>query len=78
MQGDPLPKRLKVVQKSRTGQPVVDLTFTSWDLAPKITDATFVPKVPAEYEGIASCSGPRRSRARRPRHLRSPRRRAKK
>ena len=53
MQGDPLPLRLKVVQKSRKGQPTVDLTFTSWDLAPQITDATFVPKVPADYEGIA-------------------------
>ena len=25
----------------------------AWDLAPPITDASFVPKVPAEYEGIA-------------------------
>ena len=41
------------MQKSRKGQPSVDLTFTSWDLAPQVTDATFVPKVPAEYEGIA-------------------------
>ena len=53
VQGDPLPKRFKVLQKQRTGQPVVDLTFTAWDLAPQVTDATFVPKVPAEYEGIA-------------------------
>lgn len=52
-QGEPLPKRFKVVQKGRTGQPVVDLTFTAWDLAPQISDATFVPKVPADYEGIA-------------------------
>jgi hypothetical protein len=53
VQGDPLPLRLKVVQKSRKGQPTIDLAFTSWDLAPQVTDATFVPKVPAEYEGIA-------------------------
>ena len=52
-QGDPLPKRLKVVLKRRTAQPIVDVTFTAWDFAPQITDATFVPKVPAEYEGIA-------------------------
>lgn len=52
-QGEPLPKRFKVVQKRRTGQPVIDLTFTAWDFAPQITDATFVPKVPADYEGIA-------------------------
>ena len=53
VQGDPVPLRLKMVQKRRTGQPTVDLTFTSWDFAPQITDATFVPKLPAEYEGIA-------------------------
>jgi hypothetical protein len=53
VQGDPLPKRLKVLQKRRTGQPMVDLTFTAWDLAPQASDATFVPKVPADFEGIA-------------------------
>lgn len=52
-QGDPLPKRLKVVQTKRTGQPTVELTFTAWNFSPQITDATFVPKVPADYEGIA-------------------------
>ncbi len=52
-QGDPLPKRLKIVQTKRTGQPMADLTFTGWNLSPEITDATFVPKVPADYEGIA-------------------------
>lgn len=52
-QGDGLPKRLKVVQTKRTGQPMVDLTFTSWNLSPDVTDATFVPKLPADYEGIA-------------------------
>ena len=53
VQGDPLPKRLKVVQKKRSGQPEIDITFTSWNLAPPIDDKTFVPKVPADYEGIA-------------------------
>ena len=52
-EGEPLPKRFKVVQKARTGQPVVDVTFNAWNLAPQISDATFVPKVPADYEGIA-------------------------
>ena len=32
---------------------MVDVTFTAWDLAPKIDDATFKPKVPQDYEGIA-------------------------
>jgi hypothetical protein len=53
VQGDPLPKRFKVVQKSRSGQPAVDVTFTKWDLSPPTDDDTFVPKVPADYEGIA-------------------------
>ena len=52
-QGDLLPKRFKVVSKARTGQPVIDVTFTAWNLAPQVDDATFTPKVPAEYEGIA-------------------------
>ena len=52
-QGDPLPKRFKVVQKSRTGQPAVDLTFAAWEFTPQISKATFTPKVPADYEGIA-------------------------
>ncbi len=53
VEGDPLPKRLKVVQKGRTGQPVVDVTFSAWSLGSKALDATFVPKLPAEYEGVA-------------------------
>ena len=54
VQGEPLPKRLKVVQKRRTGKPMVDVTFATWDLASALSDATFVPKVPADYEGIAN------------------------
>jgi hypothetical protein len=53
MQGEPLPKRFKVVQKGRTGQPVIDVTFNEWNLAPQINDATFKPTLPADYEGIA-------------------------
>ncbi len=53
VQGDPLPARFKVTQKRRTGQPVADVTFTQWNVSPQVTDATFVPKVPAEYEGVA-------------------------
>ena len=50
---DPLPKRFKVVQKSRSGTPAVDVTFTAWNFAPQKDDEAFVPKVPADYEGIA-------------------------
>lgn len=52
-EGDPLPRRFKVVQKRRTGQPVVDVTFNQWDMAPSLPDETFKPKVPADYEGVA-------------------------
>ena len=53
VEGEPLPKRLKIVQKRRTGQPVTDVTFTAWNLASPLSDATFVANVPADYEGIA-------------------------
>jgi hypothetical protein len=52
--GEPLPKRFKTVQEQRTGQPVTDVTFTGWTIAPAPTaDARFTPNVPADYEGIA-------------------------
>ena len=41
------------MQKSRRGQPVVDLTFTAWNFAPQISAGTFAPNVPSDYEGIA-------------------------
>ena len=53
VQGDLLPKRFKVTQTKRTGQPVADVTFTAWDVAPQTSDDTFKPKLPADYEGIA-------------------------
>ena len=53
VEGDPLPRRFKVVQKSRVGRPAIDVTFTKWDLGAPAADETFAPKVPADYEGIA-------------------------
>ena len=53
VEGDPLPRRLKVLLKTRAGKPLVDITFLTWNLAPQVADATFVPTVPADYEGIA-------------------------
>jgi hypothetical protein len=53
VEGEPLPRRFKVVQKGRVGRPVIDVTFTKWDLAAGVVDDAFVPKVPADYEGIA-------------------------
>jgi hypothetical protein len=51
--GEPLPKRFRVVQKHRTGAPVIDVTFSEWNLSAPVTDATFDPAVPADYEGVA-------------------------
>ena len=53
VEGEPLPKRFKTVQKGRTGKPMTDVTFASWSLAPEVSDATFTPNLPADYEGIA-------------------------
>lgn len=52
-EGEPLPKRFRVVQKARAGEPVSDVTFVEWNLSPSLTDVSFVPQLPAEYEGIA-------------------------
>lgn len=49
--GDPLPKKFHA--KYKTGkQPESTIEFTEWNLAPQITDDTFVAKVPEDYEGI--------------------------
>ena len=53
VEGPPLPKRLKVEQARRKGQPVTDVTFTAWNVAPQVTDATFAASVPSDFEGIA-------------------------
>ena len=53
VQGEPLPKRLKTVDQKRKGQPLTDVTFTEWNLAPQTDDASFKPNVPSDYEGIA-------------------------
>ena len=53
VEGAPLPKRLKVEQTKRKGQPVTDVTFTAWNVAPQVTDATFAASVPSDFEGIA-------------------------
>jgi hypothetical protein len=53
VQGDPLPRRLKNVAKSRKGEPLTDVTFTDWNFTPKISETTFTAAVPAGYEGIA-------------------------
>ena len=53
VQGEMLPKRIKIVDNNRTGHPVTDVTFTSWNFSPQTSDAAFKPSVPADFEGIA-------------------------
>ena len=53
VEGEPLPKRFRVVQTQRTGQPVIDLTFKTWDLTTPAAEGRFVASIPADYEGIA-------------------------
>ena len=53
VKGEPLPRRLKVVRPADKRRPVVDVTFTAWDLTSPATDATFAANLPSDYEGIA-------------------------
>lgn len=50
--GDPLPKKLHTKYKTAKGQPEMTFEFSDWNLAPQISDDTFVAKVPDDYEGI--------------------------
>ena len=62
--GEPLPKRFRVVQKHRTGQPATDVTFTGWNLAPSIADGTSSQSCRRSTRALPSCSVPPRSSAR--------------
>jgi hypothetical protein len=53
VEGEPLPRRLKVVRPGDNRRPVVDVTFTAWDLTTLAGDAMFTAQVPSDYEGIA-------------------------
>lgn len=50
--GDPLPKRFEAKYKETKGASEYSFEFSKWNLAPQITDDTFVAKVPDNYEGI--------------------------
>ena len=50
--GDPLPKKFHAKYKTAKGQPESTVEFSDWNLAPQITDATFLANIPNEYEGI--------------------------
>lgn len=53
VEGEPLPRKLRVVRTAQRGQPVSEVNVEEWDLEPQIDDAIFDAKVPADYEGVA-------------------------
>jgi hypothetical protein len=51
--GDPLPRRMRIVNKTAKTPRTGDIIFKQWNLTPQVADAMFTPKVPEDYEGIA-------------------------
>ena len=51
-QGEPLPKRYRMTDKTLTPPRTVEVLFSKWDLGATVTDATFTPVVPSGYERI--------------------------
>ena len=51
-QGDPLPKKYRVTDKTLTPPRTVEVVFNKWQLGAAVTDAAFAPVVPAGYERI--------------------------
>lgn len=51
--GEPLPRKLHIIYKTRRGRPDARINFADWNLATPVTDATFARRVPADYEGVA-------------------------
>ena len=50
--GDTLPRRFRVTDKTVTPARAFDVTFEKWVLGATVTDAAFTPVVPAGYERI--------------------------
>ncbi len=50
--GDPLPKKFHAKYKTGKKQSESTIEFSDWNLAPQITDNTFLANIPNEYEGI--------------------------
>jgi hypothetical protein len=51
-QGDQLPKKYRVTDKTLTPPRTVEVAFNKWQLGATVTDAAFAPVVPAGYERI--------------------------
>ena len=52
-QGDPLPKKYRVTDKTLTPPRTVEVVFSKWQLGAAVADTAFAPVVPAGYERIA-------------------------
>lgn len=51
-QGEPLPRKYRITDKTLTPPRTVEVLFSKWDLGATVTDATFTPVVPPGYERI--------------------------
>jgi hypothetical protein len=51
--GDPLPQKASAELAEDPRLRKVEITFTSWNLAPQLAANLFTPTVPADYEGVA-------------------------
>jgi hypothetical protein len=51
-QGDPLPKKYRVTDKTLTPPRTVEVVFNKWQLGAAVADAAFAPVVPDGYERI--------------------------
>lgn len=51
-QGEPLPRKYRMTDKTLTPPRMVEVVFSNWDLGATVTDATFAPAVPPGYERI--------------------------
>jgi hypothetical protein len=47
-----LPCQIKITYKTEPGQPAMTVTFTDVNTSPQISDDTFTPKVPNDYQRI--------------------------
>jgi hypothetical protein len=47
-----LPLKIKFVYKNAPGQPSVTVSYSEFDVAPKVIDDMFVPKIPEGYNRI--------------------------
>ena len=51
--GEPLPKKMLILYKTRRGHPQVTITFANWNLDVQVREGIFIARVPPDYEGIA-------------------------